>query len=138
MSPEELRLVGFEEAARSRLELAAYRRGAEASPVAAMLARLAAVYSAAYRTTDVTLCDVTAVAAVLRPEWFTFQHAKVAVELRGTVTRGMTIAEADPFFNRVPHGSLVSIAREGRPELVLDLFRSRVLPASTAQEEGAA
>ncbi|MFC0680496.1 nucleoside hydrolase [Lysobacter korlensis] len=132
-----LRLVGFEEAARARLDLDAYRAAATASPVAAMLAKLAAVYAEAYRTTEVTLCDVTAVAAVLHPEWFTFQSAKVAVELNGSVTRGMTIAEADPFFNRVPSGSAVSIAADGRPDLVLDLFRTRVLTAGPAREEGA-
>ena len=132
-----LRLVGFEEAARSSLQLDEYDNAADASPVAAMLSELATRYAAAYRTTDVTLCDVTAACAVLHPEWFAFAGAKVAVELNGSVSRGMTIAEADPFFNRVPTGSRVSIAVDGRPSLVLSLFRSRVLsPAST--REGAA
>jgi inosine-uridine nucleoside N-ribohydrolase len=103
-----------------------------------MLADLATVYADAYRTTEVTLCDVTAVCAVLHPEWFAFSSAKVAVELHGAVTRGMTIAEADPFFNRVPGGSPVSIAVDGRPKLVLNLFRSRVLSAGSFQTEGAA
>jgi inosine-uridine nucleoside N-ribohydrolase len=81
---------------------------------------------------------VTAVCAVLHPEWFEFQPAKVAVELRGTVARGLTLVEADPFFNRVPTGSTVSIAVDSRAELVLDLFRTRVLARSGQQEEGAA
>jgi purine nucleosidase len=132
-----LRLIGFEEAARSRLPLDEYAGSAAASPLGAMLSELATVYAAAYRTTEVTLCDVTAVCAVLRPEWFEFASAKVAVELQGAVSRGMTLAEADPFFNRVPTGSPVSIAVDSRPELVLDLFRTRVLAGST-QEEGAA
>jgi purine nucleosidase len=132
-----LRLIGFEEAARSRLPLDEYRAAAAASPVAAMLADLAAVYATAYRTEDVTLCDVTAVCAVLHPDWFEFRPAKVAVELRGTVARGMTLVEADPFFNRVPAGFTVSIAVDSRPQLVRDLVRSRVLPGTTEQEGAA-
>jgi inosine-uridine nucleoside N-ribohydrolase len=131
-----LRLIGFEEAARSRLDLDEYPTTADSSPLAAMLADLAVRYADAYRTSEVILCDVTAVCAVLHPEWFAFQPAKVAVELHGTVSRGMTIAEADPFFNRVPTGCAVAIAVDGRPKLVLGLFRSRVLRNS--QKEGAA
>jgi len=131
-----LRLIGFEEAARSRLTLDEY---ATAGPGALpeLLAELSAVYADAYRTTEVTLCDVTAVCAVLHPEWFEFRQAKVAVELRGAVTRGLTVVEADPFFNRVPNGSAVSIAVDSRADLVLDLFRSRVLAGDT-DEQGAA
>ena len=132
-----LRLIGFEEAARSSLDLGEYQAAATASPVAAMLADLAAVYGRAYRTTDVTLCDVTAVCALLHPEWFAFLGAKVAVELHGSVTRGMTVAETDPFFNRVPTASPVSIAVDGRPNLVLSLFRSRVLAPASAREGAA-
>ena len=132
-----LRLIGFEEAARSRLPLDEYATAAGGSPLAAMLSDLASVYRTAYRTTEVTLCDVTAVCAVLHPEWFDFEPAKVAVELQGTVSRGMTITEADPFFNRVPTGSTVEIAVNSRADLVLDLFRTEVL-AERTNEEGAA
>jgi purine nucleosidase len=132
-----LRLIGFEEAARSSLDLGEYQDAADTSPVAAMLADLAAVYATAYRTTEVTLCDVTAVCALLHPEWFAFRAATVAVELEGSVTRGMTIAEADPFFNRVPSGSSVKIAVDGRPKLVLGIFRSRVLSAASTREGAA-
>lgn len=133
-----LRLIGFEEAARSRLSLDAYASVAHSSALAAMLTELASVYAIAYGTTEVTLCDVTAVCAVLRPEWFEFRPAKVAVELHGEVARGLTIAEADRYFNRVPTGSTVSIAVDSRADLVLDLFRSRVLARSGRKEEGAA
>jgi inosine-uridine nucleoside N-ribohydrolase len=132
-----LRLVGFEEAARSRLPLETYSAVAGTSGLTAMLSELATAYAGAYRTTEVTLCDVTAVCAVLHPEWFRFESANVAVELNGVVTRGMTIAEADPFFNRVPTGTPVSIAVESRPDLVLALFRSRVLGVRPAREGAA-
>jgi purine nucleosidase len=122
-----LRLVGFEEAARPQLELDEYSLAAEPSPVAALLGEMARRYALAYRTSRVTLCDVTAVAAALHPEWFGFASARVAVELRGDTTRGMTVLESDQFFNRVPGGTTVSIAVDSNPELTLDLFRTRVL-----------
>jgi purine nucleosidase len=125
-----LRLVGFEEAARTRLDLDEYEANADTSALNALLAEFAAAYRDAYGTTEVTLCDVTAVCAVLHPEWFAFATARVAVELHGAVTRGMTVVETDPFFNRVPTGSRVSIAVDGRPKLVLGLFRDRVLAAA--------
>lgn len=100
-----LRLVGFEEAAGSRLALDDYANPGAATPLTAMLTELATVYCVAYGTTDVTLCDVTAVCAALHPEWFEFRPATVAVELHGTVARGLTLVEADAFFNRVPTGS---------------------------------
>jgi inosine-uridine nucleoside N-ribohydrolase len=80
---------------------------------------------------------VTAVCAVLHPEWFEFRPATVAVELHGTVARGLTLVEADAFFNRVPTGSPVSIAVDSRPELVLDLFRSRVLGTGSQRARSA-
>lgn len=122
-----LRTVGVEEASKSTLPLSAYGALEGRSSTLSLLADAARRYAAAYRTDKVTLYDVTAVAALLRPEWFRFESLTVAIELVGAASRGMTIVETDPLFNSVPHGTTVSVAVESDPELIAELFRNRVL-----------
>jgi inosine-uridine nucleoside N-ribohydrolase len=125
-----LKLVGFEEASKPSLELGEYA-AVPGSPLAGLLASMAERYGEVYGTERVTLCDVTAVSVVLRPHWFRFREATVAVELDGRHARGITVVETDPYLNRVPGGTRVDIAVESSPERVLELFRSRVLPGAS-------
>ena len=70
---------------------------------------------------------MAAVAAAVRPEWFAFETLQVAVELRGELTRGLTVVELDRFFNAVPGASPLTVAVDHDAAAVLELFRTAVL-----------
>jgi purine nucleosidase len=129
-----LRLIGFEQASRPSLDLAEYER-AVSSHLAVALGGMAERYGEVYGTARVTLCDVTAAAAVLRPDWFAFEPATVAVEVEGRHARGITVVETDPYLNRVPGGTRVDVAVRSRPDEVIELFRSRVLQPTAVGPE---
>ena len=131
-----LRLVGYEEASRAVLPLSAYRAGSS-SPVVDALATMARRYGVVYGQQEVRLYDVTAVAAVLRPSWFGVREQAVAVELAGRFTRGMTVVDADPYFNSVPTASRVELVVDARPDRIVELFRARVLDPSVTPASGA-
>ena len=79
---------------------------------------------------------MTAAAGATHPELFTFADVRVAVELAGSYTRGMTIAESDEDFNAVPGGTCVSVARRVRADEVRALFTTRVLDATWTWPRG--
>lgn len=123
-----LRVIGYEEASKPKLPLSEYREiGKNGSATLALLSTMAQQYSRAYRTPEVTLYDVSAVAAILQPKFFSFRDQTVAVELDGGSSRGLTMVETDPLFNSVPRGTTVSVADESKPDEITALFRSRVL-----------
>lgn len=123
-----VRAVGVEIARRLSVPIGAHgqRRMGE-TLLGRRLERLARRYAQAYRTDRITLYDVTAAAAVSDAELFDFAEVTVAVELRGDVTRGMTVVEADPAFNAVAHGTPILVATECRSERIAELFAERVL-----------
>jgi inosine-uridine nucleoside N-ribohydrolase len=120
--------VGVEEASKSTLPLSVYEQEPFCrSSLGALFSSMARRYSDAYRTAIVTLYDVTAVAAAVRPEWFELESLRVAVELEGEVTRGMTVVEQDTYFNSVPGSRLLAVVRGHDDGAVLDLFTTAVL-----------
>jgi purine nucleosidase len=122
-----LRAVGHEQASRPSIPIDTYIHLADSnSRTLGMLSGMAGRYAAAYRTNSVILYDVSAVVAVLRPEWFTFRERTVSVELAGNAGRGMTIVETDQLFNSVPDGTVIQIADASNPTEITALFRSRV------------
>jgi purine nucleosidase len=126
-----LQVVGLEVARQVRLPLSVYDRSPfSGSRLGTFLARAAARFRDAYGVDSMTLNDVIAAAAVTDPALFDYADRRIAVELDGRHTRGMTVTERDRDFNAVPGGSIVSVADQVRVAAVERLFRERVLAGS--------
>lgn len=120
--------VGVEEARRSVVPLSAYDEPAfRRSEIGALYAAMAARYRAAYGAEQVVLYDVTAAAAAVRGDWFSFAPRRVAVELAGTYTRGVTVVEQDHFFNALPDATSIAVVEDHDASAVAELFRREVL-----------
>jgi purine nucleosidase len=123
-----LQVIGLEVARQVRLPLSVY----EEAPFAAtrlgrFLGRAGARFRDAYGLDSMTLYDVLPAAAVTDAELFGFAERRIAVELDGRHTRGITVIERDSDLNAVPGGSVASVAEHVQAAAVERLFRERVL-----------
>jgi inosine-uridine nucleoside N-ribohydrolase len=123
-----LMAIGFEEAGKVSLPLSIYPRSTfAATPLGAFYRSMARGYSWAYQKDSVTLYDVTAAVAAVRPDWFTSVERWVSVELHGRTTRGMTVVQQDHVFNSVPDSVPLTVVSDYDDGAVLRLFRQSVL-----------
>ena len=109
---------------RSELE---YRADRRPNRVSRFIRRMTRPYMAYHRKTEgfygAFLHDPVAVAAAIDPSMFTFQSRRVQIETRGTITRGMTVAESR---RKASEGNPVRVAVRIDRGRFLTLFHQRL------------